>query len=97
GSGSPLAQQIKNTLTFIGQANAAGRMDEVRTLQENLHPLWHEYFQQTEGSGGSPLAQQIEYGHVLIHQARAAGRMDEVRRLSENTLQLMKEYFQQSD
>nr|3V1F_A Chain A, Computational design, MID1-zinc H35E mutant [synthetic construct]3V1F_B Chain B, Computational design, MID1-zinc H35E mutant [synthetic construct] len=48
GSGSPLAQQIKNIHSFIHQAKAAGRMDEVRTLQENLEQLMHEYFQQSD-------------------------------------------------
>nr|1YZM_A Chain A, FYVE-finger-containing Rab5 effector protein rabenosyn-5 [Homo sapiens] len=44
--GSPLLQQIHNITSFIRQAKAAGRMDEVRTLQENLRQLQDEYDQQ---------------------------------------------------
>nr|7BWW_A Chain A, metallo-Diels-Alderase DA7 W16S [synthetic construct]7BWW_B Chain B, metallo-Diels-Alderase DA7 W16S [synthetic construct]7BWW_C Chain C, metallo-Diels-Alderase DA7 W16S [synthetic construct]7BWW_D Chain D, metallo-Diels-Alderase DA7 W16S [synthetic construct] len=97
GSGSPLAQQIKNILSLISQADAAGRMDEVRTLQLNLCQLMVEYFQQSDGDGGSPLAQQIKNIHSFGHQAWAAGRLDEVLTIQENLYQLMKEYFQQSD
>ena len=42
----PLLQQIHNITSFIRQAKAAGRMDEVRTLQENLRQLQDEYDQQ---------------------------------------------------
>ncbi|XP_054990709.1 rabenosyn-5 [Sorex araneus] len=42
----PLLQQIHNITSFIGQARAAGRADEVRTLQENLRQLQDEYDQQ---------------------------------------------------
>uniref|UniRef100_A0A8C5LNX8 Rabenosyn, RAB effector n=1 Tax=Jaculus jaculus TaxID=51337 RepID=A0A8C5LNX8_JACJA len=45
----PLLQQIHNITSFIRQAKAAGRTDEVRTLQENLRQLQDEYdLQQTE-------------------------------------------------
>ncbi|XP_021045787.1 rabenosyn-5 isoform X1 [Mus pahari] len=45
----PLLQQIYNITSFIRQAKAAGRTDEVRTLQENLRQLQDEYdLQQTE-------------------------------------------------
>lgn len=45
----PLLQQIYNITSFIRQAKAAGRTDEVRTLQENLRQLQDEYdHQQTE-------------------------------------------------
>lgn len=42
----PLLQQIHNITSFIRQARAAGRTDEVRTLQENLRQLQDEYEQQ---------------------------------------------------
>lgn len=42
----PLLQQIRNITSFIRQARAAGRTDEVRTLQENLRQLQDEYDQQ---------------------------------------------------
>lgn len=42
----PLLQQIHNITSFIGQARAAGRADEVRTLQENLRQLQDAYEQQ---------------------------------------------------
>ncbi|MEJ1279712.1 rabenosyn RAB effector [Cricetulus griseus] len=42
----PLLQQINNITSFIRQAKAAGRTDEVRTLQENLRQLQDEYDQQ---------------------------------------------------
>ncbi|XP_002758732.4 rabenosyn-5 isoform X1 [Callithrix jacchus] len=42
----PLLQQIHNITSFIKQAKAAGRKDEVRTLQENLRQLQDEYDQQ---------------------------------------------------
>ncbi|XP_006972616.1 rabenosyn-5 [Peromyscus maniculatus bairdii] len=42
----PLLQQIYNITSFIRQAKAAGRTDEVRTLQENLRQLQDEYDQQ---------------------------------------------------
>nr|XP_027787716.1 rabenosyn-5 isoform X1 [Marmota flaviventris] len=42
----PLLQQIHNITSFIRQAKAAGRADEVRTLQENLRQLQDEYDQQ---------------------------------------------------
>uniref|UniRef100_A0AC11DRB1 Rabenosyn, RAB effector n=1 Tax=Ovis aries TaxID=9940 RepID=A0AC11DRB1_SHEEP len=42
----PLLQQIRNITSFIRQAKAAGRADEVRTLQENLRQLQDEYDQQ---------------------------------------------------
>lgn len=42
----PLLQQIGNITSFIRQAKAAGRADEVRTLQENLRALQDEYDQQ---------------------------------------------------
>ncbi|XP_049622461.1 rabenosyn-5 [Suncus etruscus] len=42
----PLLQQIHNITSFIKQARAAGRADEVRTLQENLRQLQDEYDQQ---------------------------------------------------
>lgn len=42
----PLLQQIHNITSFIKQARAAGRTDEVRTLQENLRQLQDEYDQQ---------------------------------------------------
>lgn len=45
----PLLQQIHNITSFIRQAKAASRTDEVRTLQENLRQLQDEYdLQQTE-------------------------------------------------
>ncbi|XP_044523426.1 rabenosyn-5 [Gracilinanus agilis] len=42
----PLLQQIHNITSFIKQAQAASRADEVRTLQENLRQLQDEYDQQ---------------------------------------------------
>ncbi|XP_029772419.1 rabenosyn-5 isoform X2 [Suricata suricatta] len=42
----PLLQQIHNITSFIRQARAAGRVDEVHTLQENLRQLQDEYDQQ---------------------------------------------------
>lgn len=42
----PLLQQIRNITSFITQAQAAGRSDEVRTLQENLRQLQDAYDQQ---------------------------------------------------
>lgn len=42
----PLLQQIHNIESFIKQAHAAGRTDEVRTLGENLRQLQDEYDQQ---------------------------------------------------
>ncbi|XP_004692414.1 PREDICTED: rabenosyn-5 [Condylura cristata] len=42
----PLLQQIHNITSFISQAKAAGRADEVRTLQDNLRQLQDEYDQQ---------------------------------------------------
>lgn len=42
----PLLQQIYNITSFIRQAKAAGRTDEVHTLQENLQQLQDEYDQQ---------------------------------------------------
>ncbi|NXM73890.1 RBNS5 protein, partial [Serilophus lunatus] len=42
----PLLQQIDNITSFIQQAKAANRMDEVRMLQENLMQLQDEYDQQ---------------------------------------------------
>ncbi|XP_027719697.1 rabenosyn-5 [Vombatus ursinus] len=42
----PLLQQIHNITSFIKQAKAAGRLDEVRMLQENLRQLQDEYDQQ---------------------------------------------------
>ncbi|XP_037379298.1 rabenosyn-5 [Talpa occidentalis] len=42
----PLLQQIYNITSFISQAKAAGRADEVHTLQENLRQLQDEYDQQ---------------------------------------------------
>ncbi|XP_049496986.1 rabenosyn-5 isoform X1 [Panthera uncia] len=42
----PLLQQIHNITSFIRQARAAGRADEVHTLQENLRQLQDEYDQQ---------------------------------------------------
>ncbi|NWU93327.1 RBNS5 protein, partial [Upupa epops] len=42
----PLLQQIDNITSFIKQAKAAGRIDEVRMLQENLRQLQDEYDQQ---------------------------------------------------
>ncbi|XP_005387133.1 PREDICTED: rabenosyn-5 isoform X2 [Chinchilla lanigera] len=42
----PLLQQIYNIESFIKQAQAAGRTDEVRTLGENLRQLQDEYDQQ---------------------------------------------------
>ncbi|XP_051838859.1 rabenosyn-5 [Antechinus flavipes] len=42
----PLLQQIHNITSFIKQAKAANRIDEVRMLQENLRQLQDEYDQQ---------------------------------------------------
>ncbi|XP_007948786.1 rabenosyn-5 [Orycteropus afer afer] len=42
----PLLQQIHNITSFIKQAKAAGRTDEMCTLQENLQQLQEEYDQQ---------------------------------------------------
>ncbi|KAM6214237.1 rabenosyn-5 [Rhynchocyon petersi] len=42
----PLLQQIHNITSFIRQAKAAGRTDEMCTLQENLKQLQDEYDQQ---------------------------------------------------
>ncbi|XP_072454492.1 rabenosyn-5 isoform X2 [Notamacropus eugenii] len=42
----PLLQQIHNITSFIKQARAASRVDEVRMLQENLRQLQDEYDQQ---------------------------------------------------
>ncbi|KFQ11348.1 Rabenosyn-5, partial [Leptosomus discolor] len=42
----PLLQQIDNITSFIKQAKAANRIDEVHTLQENLQQLQDEYDQQ---------------------------------------------------
>ncbi|NXA41918.1 RBNS5 protein, partial [Eudromia elegans] len=42
----PLLQQIDNITSFIKQAKAANRIDEVRMLQENLSQLQDEYDQQ---------------------------------------------------
>lgn len=42
----PLLQQIDNITSFIEQAKAANRLDEVRMLQENLRQLQDEYDQQ---------------------------------------------------
>ncbi|XP_036594219.1 rabenosyn-5 [Trichosurus vulpecula] len=42
----PLLQQIHNITSFIKQAKAASRVDEVRMLQENLRQLQDEYDQQ---------------------------------------------------
>ncbi|NXO03473.1 RBNS5 protein, partial [Rhinopomastus cyanomelas] len=42
----PLLQQIDNITSFIEQAKAANRIDEVRMLQENLRQLQDEYDQQ---------------------------------------------------
>ncbi|NXM32102.1 RBNS5 protein, partial [Oxyruncus cristatus] len=42
----PLLQQIDNITSFIEQAKAANRIDEVRMLQENLMQLQDEYDQQ---------------------------------------------------
>ncbi|KAM9133228.1 rabenosyn-5 isoform 2-T2 [Pangshura tecta] len=42
----PLLQQIDNITSFIKQAKAANRLDEVRMLQENLRQLQDEYDQQ---------------------------------------------------
>ncbi|NXM98496.1 RBNS5 protein, partial [Sylvia borin] len=42
----PLLQQIDNITSFIKQAKAANRIDEVHTLQENLMQLQEEYDQQ---------------------------------------------------
>ncbi|XP_018617724.1 rabenosyn-5 [Scleropages formosus] len=42
----PLLQQINNIQSFIKQARAAQRMDEVATLEENLRQLQDEYDQQ---------------------------------------------------
>ncbi|NXY15843.1 RBNS5 protein, partial [Atrichornis clamosus] len=42
----PLLQQIDNITSFIRQAKAANRIDEVRMLQENLMQLQDEYDQQ---------------------------------------------------
>uniref|UniRef100_A0A8C8S8L3 Rabenosyn, RAB effector n=1 Tax=Pelusios castaneus TaxID=367368 RepID=A0A8C8S8L3_9SAUR len=44
--GDPLLQQIDNITSFIKQAKAANRLDEVRMLQENLRQLQDEYDQQ---------------------------------------------------
>ncbi|NXT76288.1 RBNS5 protein, partial [Zapornia atra] len=42
----PLLQQIDNITSFIEQAKAANRIDEVQMLQENLRQLQDEYDQQ---------------------------------------------------
>ncbi|NXW13363.1 RBNS5 protein, partial [Circaetus pectoralis] len=42
----PLLQQIDNITSFIKQARAANRIDEVHMLQENLRQLQDEYDQQ---------------------------------------------------
>ncbi|MBN3302101.1 rabenosyn-5 [Amia ocellicauda] len=42
----PLLQQIDNIKSFIRQARAANRVDEVSTLEENLRQLQDEYDQQ---------------------------------------------------
>lgn len=42
----PLLQQIDNITSFIKQAKAANRIDEVHMLQENLRQLQDEYDQQ---------------------------------------------------
>ncbi|KAM3915101.1 rabenosyn-5 [Leptodactylus fuscus] len=42
----PLLQQIENITSYIQQAQAAGRVDEVRMLEENLRQLQDEYDQQ---------------------------------------------------
>ncbi|XP_074692625.1 rabenosyn-5 isoform X1 [Strix aluco] len=42
----PLLQQIDNITSFIKQAQAANRIDEVHMLQENLRQLQDEYDQQ---------------------------------------------------
>ncbi|XP_030061459.1 rabenosyn-5 [Microcaecilia unicolor] len=42
----PLLQQIDNITSFIEQARAANRSDEVKILQENLRQLQDEYEQQ---------------------------------------------------
>ncbi|XP_069353758.1 rabenosyn-5 [Eulemur rufifrons] len=42
----PLLQQIRNIASFVRQARAAGRADEVRTLRENLRQLQDAYDQQ---------------------------------------------------
>ncbi|XP_006868734.1 PREDICTED: rabenosyn-5 [Chrysochloris asiatica] len=42
----PLLQQIHNITSFLSQAKAAGRTDEMRMLQENLRQLQDEYDQQ---------------------------------------------------
>ncbi|KAM4650965.1 rabenosyn-5 isoform 2-T2 [Discoglossus pictus] len=42
----PLLQQIDNITSYIQQARAAGRVDEVQMLEENLRQLQEEYDQQ---------------------------------------------------
>ncbi|KAM4021574.1 rabenosyn-5 [Anomaloglossus baeobatrachus] len=42
----PLLQQIENITSYIQQAQLAGRVDEVRMLEENLRQLQDEYDQQ---------------------------------------------------
>ncbi|XP_063797303.1 rabenosyn-5 [Pseudophryne corroboree] len=42
----PLLQQIENITSYILQARAAGRVDEVQMLEENLRQLQDEYDQQ---------------------------------------------------
>ncbi|XP_056380916.1 rabenosyn-5 [Hyla sarda] len=42
----PLLQQIENITSYIQQAQAAGRVDEVHMLKENLRQLQDEYDQQ---------------------------------------------------
>ncbi|XP_075039801.1 rabenosyn-5 [Mixophyes fleayi] len=42
----PLLQQIENIISYIQQAREAGRVDEVRMLEENLRQLQDEYDQQ---------------------------------------------------
>ncbi|XP_066453104.1 rabenosyn-5 [Eleutherodactylus coqui] len=42
----PLLQQIENITSYIQQAQVAGRVDEVRMLEENLRQLQDEYDQQ---------------------------------------------------
>uniref|UniRef100_A0AAY4DJM4 FYVE-type domain-containing protein n=1 Tax=Denticeps clupeoides TaxID=299321 RepID=A0AAY4DJM4_9TELE len=69
----PLLQQISNIESFLRQARAAGRLDEVATLEDNLRQLLDEYdLQQT--SHAILLSQQLAQEESLQQEPRQRSR-----------------------
>uniref|UniRef100_A0A8C5MGE5 Rabenosyn, RAB effector n=1 Tax=Leptobrachium leishanense TaxID=445787 RepID=A0A8C5MGE5_9ANUR len=75
----PLLQQIENISSYIQQARAAGRVDEVQMLEENLRQLQEEYDQQQVEAAIRMSRQLAEDEEMQREQLEVLRRREEKR------------------